>query len=182
MALELCSIIESELDSSSTQFQCLKTLLMLIGHSFARDTIIKTNIHVINSLAIRDKIFESFILVPRTKNILRGTGFLSNEPFGPLPESLKDSLKSFNAKEIIAKAIPSNIKRNYYKSNSTDNKYKFARSDSYSKPYSNQYNNAFGSPFTRSPNTAQGQSSKGKPFFRNRGFSQKNPRGKKSGN
>ena len=63
MALELCSIIESELDSSSTQFQCLKTLLMLIGHSFARDTIIKSNIHVINTLAIRDKNLRSFILV-----------------------------------------------------------------------------------------------------------------------
>ena len=94
---------------------------MLIGHSFARDTIIKSNIHVINTLAIRDKIFESFFLVPKTKNILRGTGFLSSEPFGPLPESLKDSLKSFNAKEFIAKAIPTNNKRNYYKNNFIDN-------------------------------------------------------------
>ena len=171
--------MESELDPATTYFQHLKTLLMLIGHSFARDTMIKTNIHVINTLAVRDKIFESFILVPRTKNILRGTGFLSMEPFGPLPESMKDSLKSFNAKEIIAKAIPNNAKRNYYKS--SDNNNKFARSDSYSKPYYNQYNNAYGNPFTRSPNT--GQSSKGKqPFFRTKGFSQKNPRNKKPGN
>ena len=84
IALALCSNIENELDaplvSTGIQLQCLKTLLMLIGHSFARDTIIKSNIHVINTLAIRDNIFESFILVPKTKNILRGTSFLSGEP------------------------------------------------------------------------------------------------------
>ena len=94
MALELCSIIESELDSNSTQFQCLKTLLMLIGHSFARDTIIKSNIHVINTLAIRDKIFESFFLVPKTKNILRGTGFLSSETLGPYQSHLRIHLNN----------------------------------------------------------------------------------------
>ena len=183
IALELCSFIENDLDPSNTHFQCLKTLLMLIGHSFARDSLIKTNIHVINTLAIRDKIFESFILVPRTKNILRGTGFLSNEPFGPLPESLKESLKSFNAKEIIAKAIPSTTKRNYYKSNFTENKSKFARVNSYSKPYSNLHNNAYSNPFLRNPVTSQDQNYKGKQnFFRNRGFSQKNPRTKKPGN
>ena len=43
MALELCSLLEGELDPNNTQFQCLKTLIMLIGHSFARDTIIKSN-------------------------------------------------------------------------------------------------------------------------------------------
>ena len=61
IALLLCSNIEDELEappeSTSVQVQCLKTVLMLIGHSLARDTIMKSNIHVANTLAIRDKIF-----------------------------------------------------------------------------------------------------------------------------
>ena len=64
IALLLCSNIEDELEapleSTSIQVQCLKTVLMLIGHSFARDTIIKSNIHVANTLAIRDKILELY--------------------------------------------------------------------------------------------------------------------------
>ena len=77
---------------------------MLVGHCIARDTHIKSAALVANTLGIRDKIFENFNVPQRTKNILRGTGFLSSDPFGPMPESLRSSLSSINGKDNMGKA------------------------------------------------------------------------------
>ena len=188
IALSLCSNIETEMNdprvNTGTQLQCLKTVLMLIGHSLARDTIIKTNIHVVNTLSMRDKIFESFNIVPKTKNILRGTGFLSPGPFGPIPESLKDSLKSFNAKDFIAKAIPStSYKRSYPNPHKGSNK--STKYDSYRKPIANYATNPYNSQYFGANTYAPSQDKrhvKGKQNFPRPGFPQKNPKYKKSGN
>ena len=109
ISLELFPMIEQEIEDVTNEprelstLQCLKTLIMLIGHSVTRDTHIKTAAFVTNSLSIRDKIFANFEVPTKTKNILRGSGFLSPHPFGPMPESLKSSLTSVIGKEVMGR-------------------------------------------------------------------------------
>ena len=53
---------------------------------------------------MRDKILAEFDHPFKTKNILRGSGFLTENSFGPLPESLKQGLGSINGKDLMCKA------------------------------------------------------------------------------
>ena len=55
-------------------------------------------------LEMRDKILAEFDHPDKTKNILRGSGFLTDNAFGPLPESLRQGLNSINGKELMCKA------------------------------------------------------------------------------
>ena len=53
---------------------------------------------------MRDKILAEFDHPCKTKNILRGSGFLTENAFGPLPESLRQGLSSINGKDLMCKA------------------------------------------------------------------------------
>ena len=89
-------------------FDLLYSLLSLAGQGISRMTNLHTSGLVTNKLEMRDKILLEFDHPSKTKNILRGSGFLSENSFGPLPESLKLALGSINGKEIMcrAKAVP----------------------------------------------------------------------------
>ena len=54
---------------------------------------------VANKLALRDTVLTKFSAQSSSREILRGTSFLSPELFGPLPESFKASLMSAHSKE-----------------------------------------------------------------------------------
>ena len=84
--------------------ELLHSLICLTGHSISRMTSLHTAGLVSNKLEMRDKILLEFDQPAKTKNILRGSGFLSDNAFGPLPESLKTALASINGKEVMCRA------------------------------------------------------------------------------
>ena len=112
MALEMFPLILSELEDQFGNLDnidlpildLLNSLICLTGHSISRMTNLHTAGLVSNKLEMRDKILLEFDHPAKTKNILRGSGFLSDNAFGPLPESLKSALASINGKEIMCRA------------------------------------------------------------------------------
>ena len=112
IALELFPFILAELEDHFGNvdkidlpiFNLLYSLLSLTGHGISRMTNLHTSGLVTNKLEMRDKILLEFDHPAKTKNILRGSGFLSENSFGPLPESLKTALGSINGKELMCKA------------------------------------------------------------------------------
>ena len=112
MALEMFPLIMSELegqfgnldDRDLPILELLHSLICLAGHSISRMSNLHTAGLVSNKLEMRDKILLEFDHPAKTKNILRGSGFLSDNAFGPLPESLKTALASINGKEVMCRA------------------------------------------------------------------------------
>ena len=88
---------------------------MLAGQSSSRMTKSQIAGLVGTKLEMRDKILAEFDHPDKTKNILRGSGFVTDSAFGPLPESLKLCLNSINGKEHMCKSKvtpPSNTTQN----------------------------------------------------------------------
>ena len=87
---------------------------MLAGQSSSRMTKYHIAGLVGTKLEMRDKILAEFDHPDKTKNILRGSGFVTDSAFGPLPESLKLCLNSINGKEHMCKpkVTPSNTTQN----------------------------------------------------------------------
>merc|ERR1739842_228016 len=87
---------------------------MLAGQSSSRMTKFHISGLVGTKLEMRDKILAEFDHPDKTKNILRGSGFVTDSAFGPLPESLKLCLNSINGKEHMCKpkVTPSNTTQN----------------------------------------------------------------------
>ena len=77
---------------------------------------------------MRDKILAEFYQPDKTKNILKGSGFVT-DAFGPLPESLKLCLNSINGKEhmykpkVTAPASSKNNNRRGYNSSPLSNQF-----------------------------------------------------------
>ena len=100
IALEMFPMIITELEGQFGNLdnrdlptlELLHSLICLTGHSISRMSSLHTAGLVTNKLAIRDKILLEFDHPIKTKNILRGSGFLTDNAFGPLPESLRTSI------------------------------------------------------------------------------------------
>ena len=58
---------------------------------------------VVNKTALREKVLNSYTMSPSTRNILRGSNFLSDKLFGDLPESFKSLVISENGKHLRAR-------------------------------------------------------------------------------
>ena len=56
--------------------------------------------YVSNKLALRDVVLDKFSSQNTSRDILRGSSFLSHNLFGPLPESFSESLKSSTNREL----------------------------------------------------------------------------------
>merc|ERR1739842_23107 len=82
----------------------LYSLLSLAGQGNSRMSNLEISGLVTNKLEMRDKILTEFDHPFKTKNILRGSGFLTENAFGPLPESWKQGLSSINGKDLMCKA------------------------------------------------------------------------------
>ena len=99
--------IESHLgDLKDKQFptiDLLHKLLMLAGQGSARMSNLHISGLVANKLEMRDKILNDFEHPGKTRNILRGSGFLTENAFGPLPESFRQGLCSINGKDLMCK-------------------------------------------------------------------------------
>ena len=95
---EIESYIGNLKDKELPTFDLLKDLLMLAGQSSSRLTKSQIAGLVGTKLEMRDKILAEFDHPDKTKNILRGSGFVTDNAFGPLPESLKLCLNSINGK------------------------------------------------------------------------------------
>merc|ERR1739842_34280 len=79
----------------------LHSLLSLAGQGNSRMSNLHISGLVTNKLEMRDKILTEFDHPFKTKNILRGSGFLTENAFGPLPESWKQGLSSINGKDLM---------------------------------------------------------------------------------
>ena len=55
-----------------------------------------------NRLALRDLVLDKYKAPASTVNILRGSDFASDHLFGPMPESFKESLNSYQGKNLTA--------------------------------------------------------------------------------
>ena len=127
---EIESYIGDLSDKELPTFDLLRDLLMLAGQGSSRMSKLHISGLVGTKLEMRDKILAEFDHPGKTKNILRGSGFLTDNAFGPLPESLRQGLNSINGKELMCKAkvtTPSNTSQ-------TNN-----RGGYNSRPLSNQF-------------------------------------------
>ena len=91
-------------DKELPTFDLLFQLLQLAGQGSSRMSSLHISGLVANKLEMRDKILAEFDHPCNTKNILRGSGFLTENAFGPLPESLRQGLSSINGKDLMCKA------------------------------------------------------------------------------
>ena len=91
-------------DKELPTFDLLYSLLQLAGQGNSRMSNLHISGLVANKLEMRDKILAEFDHPCKTKNILRGSGFLTENAFGPLPESLRQGLSSINGKDLMCKA------------------------------------------------------------------------------
>merc|ERR1739842_284114 len=112
MALELFPIMFAEIEDhlgdlkniDLPSLDLLHSLLQLAGTGSSRMSNLHISGLVANKLEMRDKILAEFDHPGKTKNILRGSGFLTENAFGPLPESFRQGLSSINGKELMCKA------------------------------------------------------------------------------
>merc|ERR1739842_171963 len=91
-------------DKELPTFDLLEALLSLAGQNSSRMTKLNISGLVGAKVEMRDKILLEYDLPDKTKNTLRGSGFITNNAFGDIPESLKLCLNSINGKEHMAKA------------------------------------------------------------------------------
>ena len=112
LALKLFPYLFSEIEShagslkdkETPTFDLLEALLSLAGQNSSRMTKLNISGLVGSKVEMRDKILLEFDLPDKTKNTLRGSGFVTDNAFGDIPESLKLCLNSINGKEHMAKA------------------------------------------------------------------------------
>ena len=112
---EIESYIGNLKDKELPTFDLLRDLIMLAGQNSSRMTKLNIAGLVGSKVEMRDKILAEFDHPDKTKNILRGSGFVTDNAFGPLPESLKLCLNSINGKEHMCKAkvtTPASSKNN----------------------------------------------------------------------
>ena len=117
--IELEALLGNLDDRELPSLELLYSLTCLIGNSSSRMAHLNSAAFVANRVEIRDSILKEFDTPQMTKNILRGSGFLGENIFGPLPESLKTALSSINAKEVMCRAKMSGTFRSFSKPKSS---------------------------------------------------------------
>ena len=90
---------EFELPSLATADKVLDLLVQSNMRSFNNEL----GLYVHNKLQMRDSVLASYSTPEETRNILRGSDFLSTDIFGPLPESFWASLLGSQGSKLMAK-------------------------------------------------------------------------------
>ena len=134
---EIESLAGSIKDRETPTFDLLEALLSLAGQNSSRMTKLNISGLVGAKVEMRDKILLEYDLPDKTKNTLRGSGFITNNAFGEIPESLKLCLTSINGKEHMAKAKSSTPASSKY--NNRGGYRGGYRGGHYSNPSSNQF-------------------------------------------
>ena len=80
--------------------ELLMRVVVLAAESNQRSGQAQTATFIANKVALRDYVFNKFVTHPVSKNILRGSNFLSDKLFGNLPESYKTSLKQASGNQL----------------------------------------------------------------------------------
>ena len=100
--LKLVPLVKEELDPTkdiSPHFDLVRVIRQA-AQSNARAVQSTSASHVANIVHLRDHVLYKFDTPANTKEILRGSSFLSDKLFGPLPESLEANLRSLQGKDV----------------------------------------------------------------------------------
>ena len=107
MVLEISVSLEPHLrdsDELSPRLDVLMSTLELAAENNRRSGQAILASLVTNKLSLRDSVLKKFIVPPLTKTVLRGSDFKSDQVFGPLPESFRETLLHPNGREYRCKS------------------------------------------------------------------------------
>ena len=91
-------------DEPLNSLELLMRVVVLAAECNQRSGQAITGTFIANKLALRDYVFNKFVTPSVSRNILRGSNFLSDKLFGNLPESYKNSLKQATGTQLRCKA------------------------------------------------------------------------------
>ena len=90
-------------DEPLNSLELLMRVVVLAAECNQRSGQAITGTFIANKLALRDYVFNKFVTPSVSRNILRGSNFLSDKLFGNLPESYKNSLKQATGTQLRCK-------------------------------------------------------------------------------